>query len=141
MSSVPYRVVIAGGPRCGKTTLSHELASSRQVPTVRHTDDLVGIMPWSEQSAEVARWLCLGGSWIVEGVAVGRALRKWLENAEPNAKPCDVALYLDSPHERLTPAQEAMRKGCLTVWQQVLPELVTRRVVIAGSLAELGGGP
>ena len=113
------RIVIAGGPRTGKTTLSKLVGAS----TVRHTDDL----GWSEASAEVSTWFDVDGSWIVEGVAVPRALRKWLA-ANPDGKPCDVAYWLEEPHERLTPGQASMAKGCAKVWGEILPELEARGV-------------
>ena len=40
-------------------------------------DDLIDTHEWSAASAEVARWLDDEGPWIIEGVAMSRALRKW----------------------------------------------------------------
>jgi hypothetical protein len=44
------RLVIAGGPRTGKTTLAAELAGKTGAP-VHHTDDLIGGFAWSDASA------------------------------------------------------------------------------------------
>ena len=75
------RVVLVGGPLTGKSTLARALAP-RYLPEPEHqtrcTDELMGVLEWSEASAEVARWLNEPGPWIIEGVATARALRKWL---------------------------------------------------------------
>lgn len=118
------RVLIAGVPRSGKTTHAKRFGD----PTF-HTDDLIGELEWSAASAEVANWISYPGPWCIEGVAVPRALRKWLA-AHPGEKPCDVAYWMPSPHVSLTPGQEAMAKGCVKVWAEVEPELRARGVKI-----------
>ena len=118
------RILIAGIPRTGKTTLSTSLGIAR----VRHTDDLIAL-GWSEASAAAADWMGDVGPWVIEGVAVGRALRKWLA-AHSIGKPCDVVYWLDSPLEALTPGQGAMAKGCTTVWDEIEPEIRERGVEI-----------
>lgn len=118
------RVAIAGGPRCGKTTL----ASALGVAPVRHTDDLIS-KGWSEASAEAATWFDETGPWIIEGVAVPRALRKWLA-AHPDGKPCDIVYWLDTPHTELTKGQRGMLRGCETVWREIVGELERRGVEI-----------
>jgi hypothetical protein len=50
-----------------------------------HTDDLIAL-GWSEASAAVIPWISRPGPWIIEGVAVPRALRKWFA-ANPTGKP------------------------------------------------------
>lgn len=91
-----------------------------------HTDDLLSSAPigalkrredWSGQSDEVARWFDRPGSWIVEGVTVPRALRKWLA-AHPG-KPCDKIIWLTRPKVPRNKGQKAMADGCLTVWREV----------------------
>jgi hypothetical protein len=126
------RIVIAGGPRCGKTTLSRRIAAimGLDLLAVRHTDDLVGVLEWSEASAQVAEWLEAPGPFICEGVAVPRALRKWLA-AHDTGAPCDVLLYLTEPFETLLKGQAAMAKGCRTVFDEIEPELRARGVEIA----------
>ena len=78
------RVVIAGGPRTGKTTHANKLGAESGA-RVRHTDDLIGRLEWSAASQEVSQWFDEPGPWIVEGVAVPRAVRKWLA-AHPSKK-------------------------------------------------------
>ena len=127
------RIVIAGGPKCGKSTASEALGERLGVMRVRHTDDLIRSHKWSEASAEAATWLDMPGPWIVEGVAAVRALRKWMATASPVAKPCDVVLWLDAPHEELVLGQLSMLSGCETVWREVHPMLRERGVRIVDS--------
>ncbi len=121
------RIVISGAPKTGKTTLADDMAGTGR--SAMHTDDLIGSLDWSEASAEVSTWFDWPGSWIVEGVAVPRALRKWLAR-NPEGKPCDVAIVLSKPHVEQTKAQLAMGKGVDKVWQEILPELRKRGVRI-----------
>jgi KaiC/GvpD/RAD55 family RecA-like ATPase len=117
------RIVICGGPRTGKTTLSTSLGIAR----VRHTDDVMDL-GWSEASAEVATWFDEPGPWVIEGVAVGRALRKWL--AANEGKPCDVVYYLDEALESLggKVGRATMAAGCWTVWKEIREALEDRGV-------------
>ena len=116
------RIAITGGPRTGKTTMSGRLsveASGPRVVPARHTDDLIGKLPWSDASAEVARWLDAPGPWIIEGVSVSRALRKWREAHPGEPPPVDRVIYLETPHEPLTPRQQGMAKGVRTVHDEI----------------------
>lgn len=123
------RILITGGPRTGKTTMAGKLGAELDIP-VRHTDDLVGQLSWSEASEEIAKvWLADPRPVIIEGVALPRALRKWLA-AHPEGKPADKIIYLSVPHVRLTDGQVAMTKGVATVWREVVPELLRRGVEI-----------
>lgn len=117
------RVVIVGGPRCGKTTLAATLG----LPT-RHTDDVIGL-GWSEASAEVATWLDAPGPWCIEGVAAARALRKWLAAHESGA-PCDEIRLLWVPLVERTDGQERMALGIETVWCEISDELIARGVAV-----------
>ena len=121
------RVAIAGGPCCGKSTLAERMRGRVDAPEVQHTDDLVDVLQWSEASAEVATWFTADGPFIVEGVAVSRALRKWLA-ANPTGKPCDVLYHLTNPFLARTPGQKTMAKGEDTVWDEIAPELRARGV-------------
>ncbi len=122
------RVVIAGGPNAGKTTLANSLAHEIG-RRVRNTDELLGTHEWSAASLEVSHWLDDPGPWIVEGAAVPRALRKWLRR-NPDGKPADVALYLPQPVAARNKGQETMAKGVHTVWSEVLPQLEARGVIV-----------
>lgn len=121
------RIIVAGGPRTGKTTLADRLGRDLGMP-VRHTDDLIDSHSWSEASEAVSGWCSDQGPWVIEGVAAARALRKWLVANE--GAPCDVVKLLFGPYETLTRGQETMAKGCLTVWNEIEPELRSRGVVI-----------
>lgn len=118
------RILIAGWPRAGKTTLAGQISTAERIP-VRDTDSLISTHAWSEASEVVAGWLTEPGPWICEGVAIPRALRKWLL-AHPEGIPADVLHWSETPREALTKEQTAMGKGCTTVWNQVRDELVRR---------------
>jgi hypothetical protein len=103
---------------------------------VKATDSLIGVLEWSEASAEVATWLDVPGPTVIEGVAVGRAIRKWLK-AHPTGKPCDIVYRLESAMVPRTPAQETMAKGERTVWLSLQVELIRRGVPVLGMPASL----
>lgn len=130
------RIVITGGPRTGKTTLANsfelhgagcrvrqgggDCTCARSL--LRHTDDLMEL-GWSEASQAAALWLDEPGPWIIEGVAVSRALRKWRAAHPGAAPPVDRVIRLTTPHVELTKGQAAMAKGEETVWAEVEPWL------------------
>lgn len=122
------RIVIAGGPKTGKTTLGNRIASDMPRSEVHHTDAVIDL-GWSEASAGVATWFDRPGPWCIEGVAVPRALRKWLA-AHAEGKPCDVVIWLEEPHEERTPGQVTMARGCATVFAEIEGELRARGVEI-----------
>lgn len=122
------RVLVAGGPRVGKSTLAFRLATSSAVP-VFGSDSLIGAYSWSDASAEVAKWYSLPGPWIIEGVAVPRAIRKWLAS-HPTGSPADLIYYSDAPKVLRTQGQERMGKGVSTVWAEIVDELKSRGVSI-----------
>lgn len=139
------RIVITGGPRTGKTSLAqhlgqgdlwdadngHELGMGPPLrrETVRHTDDLLeslkhlGKEAWSAASAEVVKWMDEPGPWIIEGVAVSRALWKWRAAHPGERPPVDRVIYCRTPFERLTKAHETMAKGVRAVHDEVEPWL------------------
>jgi hypothetical protein len=119
------RILITGGPKTGKTTLSAQLHLLMGAQAA-HTDDLIPL-GWSAASEETALWMAQPGPWIIEGVAVPRALRKWLA-ANPTGKPADKVIFLGKPWQELSPGQLAMTKGLVTVWKEVVGELVARGV-------------
>jgi dephospho-CoA kinase len=117
------RLLITGGPRTGKTTTALDLGQKHGVP-VYHTDDAIPL-GWHAASAEVARWLTVPGPWIIEGVAIPRALRKYLA-AHPEGIPCEQCIVLRTPHIALHQGQIAMMRGLLTVLGEIAPELRRR---------------
>jgi len=125
------RIVICGGPRTGKTTLATDLWEQNDWPhgIVRHSDDLIeelkhlGKDAWSEGSRRVTEWMDAPGPWIIEGVALARALRKWREANPGERPPVDRVIRLTTPHVALTNGQAAMAKGEETVWAEVEPWL------------------
>lgn len=119
------RIAITGGPRTGKTTLASGIDDADDAGgfRVRHTDDLIGKLDWSDASAEVSRWMDESGPWIIEGVAVSRALRKWMANHPGERPPVDRVIYLSEPHEELTKGQAAMAKGVRKVHDEIDPWL------------------
>jgi len=125
------RVAVTGSPRAGKTELSEALAAVLGV-VARHTDELLLRVPklaWGEDSLEVMAWFDANGPWLIEGVTVERALRKWLDT-HSEGKPCDVVVYRAEPVIELTKGQEALRKGIATRWAQTLPRLEARGIAI-----------
>lgn len=124
------RIVIAGAPRCGKTTRALELARQHGAK-VRHTDDLIGKYDRDRdgEAQAVARWLDEPGPLIVEGVTAARGLRRWLQT-HPYGKPCDEVLVMRRPLVALNDGQRAMAKGCETVWQEIAPVLKRRGVQV-----------
>ena len=120
----PSRILLAGGPNVGKSTRAALLGAELGCD-VRHSDALITTHAWSEASAEVATWFDAEGPWVIEGVAIPRALRKWLL-AHPVGTPADLLLWGTVTHVPTTSGQTAMAKGCATVWNQVRAELEAR---------------
>ena len=116
-------VVIVGGPSVGKTTLAGALG-----PQVRHTDELLGRLEWSEASEEVSRWFDEPGEWVIEGTVTVRAIRKWLRR-ESGPFPAGI-MFLREARVGRTPGQEAMAKGVLTIWNEIVLELIRRKTSI-----------
>jgi len=125
------KIAIIGAPRAGKTTLAAKLAAELGVQ-VRHSDDLIGTLDWSAASEHIATvWLPEPGPWIIEGVAVVRALRKWLD-AHPTGLPCDKIIVLETPRVALTSRQAGMAKACATILDGIRGPLLERGVVFDG---------
>lgn len=117
------RTLIIGGPGTGKTTLAASMGEYRSSDEVMH-------LGWSESSAEVANWFNEPGPWVIEGVAVPRALRKWMQANPGMPPPVDRVIYLQTVHRRLSPQAKAMGKGVNTVLNQIMPWLSLTRVEI-----------
>ncbi len=120
------RIGIAGGPRTGKTTLARSMGLELGLPVL--STDQVMDLGWSETSTEVTRWFSTPDV-IIEGVALGRALRKWLA-VNPQGKPLDILHVLVLPHVTLTKGQRTMGDQCITLINQVRWELRRRGVEI-----------
>lgn len=123
------RICITGGPRAGKTTMARGMLAVMlrdwdkpivdiEGPVQMCTDDVMHL-GWSESSARVAVWLDTAGSWIIEGVAVSRALRKWREAHPGEPPPVDRVIYLNEPYETLGKGQATMAKGVRTVHDEI----------------------
>ena len=118
------RIIIAGGPRTGKTTLAGQLAAQLHLDQL-HTDDLIAGHSWSTL---IMGWIEEPGPWVIEGVAAVRGLRKWLE--AHGGQPCDQVIWMVRPLEQLTPGQLTMMKGCQTIWRDIISELSHRCVEV-----------
>lgn len=123
------RIIIAGGPHTGKTTLAAKIGAARSWPVI-HTDDWA-TKGWSQASQTACDWIAENverPDWILEGVATPRALRKFL--AAYNDAPCDVLVYLTDHYGDLSEGQVSMGKGCATVFGEIEKELKKRGVDI-----------
>lgn len=126
------RICITGGPRTGKTTLANRIADEygdHTGVTVAHTDDVMDL-GWSEASLEVSKWLDAPGPWIIEGVAVSRALRKWHASHPGERPPIDKLIVLSYPWENLTVGQHSMAMGIRTVTDEIMPWLRKHGVTV-----------
>lgn len=119
------RIAITGPPRTGKSMLALALSDDAR------STDAFRELGWSEQSAAASEWFDEPGDLVVEGVAVPRALRKWLA-ANPEGRPVDEIHFLDQPFEKLSDGQRRMGKGVRTVLAEIADELRERGVEIHG---------
>jgi catalase (peroxidase I) len=117
-------VAIAGGPRAGKSHLAAALSDLGH--WVRAADELRGL-GWSESSLAASTWFDEPGAWICEGVAMPRALRKWLTR-NPEGSPADAIVWINAPVMNRSRGQHVMAVGCETVWNQIRPELLRREI-------------
>lgn len=135
------RICITGGPKTGKTTLAERLFERHDWPHAQpncdgcgqlyHTDDLIHL-GWSEASQAATAWLDEPGPWIIEGVAVVRALRKWRDQHPGEPPPVDRVIRLTTPHVELSKGQATMAKGEETVWQEIAGWLLGSGVTMDG---------
>lgn len=122
------RVIIIGGPHVGKTILSRKLRDQCGFTNTRHSDD-VKHLRWSESSEFASHWFSEPGDWVIEGVQMARALRKWLRANPDTPLDADVVL-LDRAYGPLLPGQQAMAKGVATVFKEIQGDLIKRGVRI-----------
>jgi hypothetical protein len=118
---LPARVVLAGGPRAGKSTLALALQEKHRL---HHGEELRGL-DWSTGSLVASLWLSEPGPWICENVAMARALRKWLAR-NPEGVPADLLVHLGEPVSERSRGQHVMALGCQTVWNEIKSELGRR---------------
>lgn len=128
------RVIIAGGPLVGKTTLARKYAKAYNIENVRCTDSVIHQFGWSRASLEVAAWFYDTGPWIVEGTIAVRALRRWLLHTPMTERCADEIVYLHTPMASVTKDQQRMVLGCNTIWSEIVGELRARGFQI-GNLA------
>lgn len=129
---LPGRVIIIGGPRCGKSTIARSYLQAG-IPVycgdpahlVKDREDGVTYLPdnlqWSDGSFYVAsEWFPRPGPWVCEGQIMARALRKWKRTMPP----ADHIILLTDHHPkaRPTPGQRAMHRGVMTVWREIAPK-------------------
>lgn len=105
------RTIIIGWPGTGKTTLASKLGGGIS------TDD-VKDLGWSEASQEVSTWFDKP-DYIIEGVAIPRALRKWRDANPGKPPPVDKIIHLHKVHKDLLPGQVSMGKGIDTVMAEL----------------------
>ena len=125
------KIVIAGPPKVGKTTLANHLGVELGIP-VMHTDDWVGIQDWSGGSLHMANRLEESGPFIIEGVTAVRGLRKFISrNAKNNKKPCDIVYYRSNPYQAYSSeGQASMAMGIHTIWSDIRTDLMNLGVEI-----------
>lgn len=118
------KILIIGGPRCGKTTYARKLSKSEGLPIVSF-DDFMRDHDWSELSDRIADWLSEPGPWIKEGVQGVRGLRKWLR---ANPHPPDFEVHvLNDPKIPLSKGQATMHKAHATILKDVERQLKLRK--------------
>lgn len=123
------KIAIAGVPRAGKTTRARRIALG--IGELRSTDALKDVGDWSKESEIAAAMFDEPSSFVMEGMVVPRALRKWLA-AHPEGRPVDELIWMGKPAVETTKDQDAMGKGALTVLREILPELQKRGVKVEG---------
>src|SRR5690242_5090136 len=116
------RIAIIGWPGTGKTTLGLQMAKDLGLP-YRSTDEtlLIGL-GWSEGSLEVSTWFD-EPKWVIEGVALPRALRKWSTNNPGLPPPVDRIIQLTTIYRDLDKGAMSMGKGIDTVLNEIRPWL------------------
>jgi hypothetical protein len=121
------RIVICGWPGSGKSELAKELGSKMNV--VPRSTDSMKYLGWSEASEAVSHWFDEPGPWIIEGVAVPRALRKWHARNPDADPPIDKIIVLPHPDEsqrvEMKAGQITMGRGHDTVLRELEPWLAS----------------
>lgn len=126
------KVAIIGSPFSGKSTLANSYGvsvfCSDPASTVREVIEGVTYMPegldWEEQSHYICENWFPKSEWVIEGVGVVRALRKWI-NYYDSVPPCYQAIYIRDFHPNalinVLPAHNSMAKSIETIWNEIAP--------------------
>jgi GTPase SAR1 family protein len=112
----PLRIAIIGPPGSGKSTLGERLSKELSIPLLS-TDSVIHL-GWSNASLEVSNWLNRP-SFIIEGVALPRALRKWQWLHPKMPPPVDKVIKLSTNYRALKRGEIAMAKGIETVFNEI----------------------
>lgn len=120
------RILIAGGPRTGKSFAADYLSNTLGLD-VQHTDDLIRRVARDRMQDVVADWITEPGPWCIEGVTIIRALRKWLAR-NPDGSPADILFYGATARVMQNDGQRTMHKGIDTVWRQICADVIARGV-------------
>lgn len=121
---MPRHILIVGGPRIGKSTLSLKLCDALGIQTLHKSHDIEHLQ-WHESSTFASQWFDDPGDWIIEGVQMVRALRKWLDRNPGKPFDCDI-IYLSKPFVPLLPGQASMTKGVQTVFNEIERDVLRR---------------
>jgi hypothetical protein len=109
------RIAITGVPHGGKTYTAKLLSAVLEIP-YSGTDDVMHL-EWSEGSRIVSEWFDKPGPWIIEGVVVPRAIRKWRARFADDKPipdpPFDKLIVLRGTGSTLLRGQEIMGKQVL----------------------------
>lgn len=77
---------------------------------------------WAAQSHFICNnWFQMDGDWVIEGVGVVRALRKWI-NYYDSKPPCYNIIYIKNYHPaagELLDGQESMTKSIESIWNEI----------------------
>lgn len=118
------KILIIGGPRCGKTTYAKKLKEDTGLP-LKHFDDLIGKHSWEDMSGVIAKMLDEPGPWIMEGVGGVRGLRQWLR--DHHHAPGFEIHVLDKPKIAHTKGQANMHKTHLRMLDDIKRQLGVRK--------------
>jgi adenylate kinase family enzyme len=116
------RILLTGGPGTGKTTLA-PLLSPSPLGIVFHTDDYIDPRDWHTCSEIVSHLLDEPGPWLIEGVKVPNALRKWRERNPGKRPPCDKVIWLQVPKVERSEGARRMGVSHDTILRELRPWL------------------